>query len=302
MATGNFLFGCVMKNNQQLNIRKVSIFYNPDISGAESLVQQIQNDYETKFDNLESVPLVVNSENKLIDKNEKKLIGSDLIICVGGDGTVLRLAQSIVHESIPIFGIRMGRLGFLTESTSKEVNEKINAILSGDFYIEERKLVKAEYDKKTFYALNDFVIGRKNLGKTSSIGVWINEMPIAEYRSDAVIVASATGSTGYTLSIGGPVLMPSSESIIIMPLAPHLTPSNPIILPSGDQVILQVLRDTDAIMIIDGIHELKIAKEKQINISISQSSMFFLRIKNSYNFLNRVADRLGWLRKDHTLS
>jgi len=291
-----------MKNNQQLNIRKVSIFYNPDISGAESLVQQIQNDYETKFDNLESVPLVVNSENKLIDKNEKKLIGSDLIICVGGDGTVLRLAQSIVHESIPIFGIRMGRLGFLTESTSKEVNEKINAILSGDFYIEERKLVKAEYDKKTFYALNDFVIGRKNLGKTSSIGVWINEMPIAEYRSDAVIVASATGSTGYTLSIGGPVLMPSSESIIIMPLAPHLTPSNPIILPSGDQVILQVLRDTDAIMIIDGIHELKIAKEKQINISISQSSMFFLRIKNSYNFLNRVADRLGWLRKDHTLS
>ena len=127
-------------------------------------------------------------------------------------------------------------------------------------------------------------------------------MPIAEYRSDAVIVASATGSTGYTLSIGGPVLMPSSESIIIMPLAPHLTPSNPIILPSGDQVILQVLRDTDAIMIIDGIHELKIAKEKQINISISQSSMFFLRIKNSYNFLNRVADRLGWLRKDHTLS
>ncbi len=302
MATGNFLFGCVMKNNQQLNIRKVSIFYNPDISGAESLVQQIQNDYETKFDNLESVPLVVNSENKLIDKNEKKLIGSDLIICVGGDGTVLRLAQSIVHESIPIFGIRMGRLGFLTESTSKEVNEKINSILSGDFYIEERKLVKAEYDKKTFYALNDFVIGRKNLGKTSSIGVWINEMPIAEYRSDAVIVASATGSTGYTLSIGGPVLMPSSESIIIMPLAPHLTPSNPIILPSGDQVILQVLRDTDAIMIIDGIHELKIAKEKQINISISQSSMFFLRIKNSYNFLNRVADRLGWLRKDHTLS
>tara|TARA_Y100001970_G_scaffold78826_1_gene100457 strand:+ start:50187 stop:51062 length:876 start_codon:yes stop_codon:yes gene_type:complete len=291
-----------MKNNQQLNIRKVSIFYNPDISGAESLVQQIQNDYETKFDNLESVPLVVNSENKLIDKNEKKLIGSDLIICVGGDGTVLRLAQSIVHESIPIFGIRMGRLGFLTESTSKEVNEKINSILSGDFYIEERKLVKAEYDKKTFYALNDFVIGRKNLGKTSSIGVWINEMPIAEYRSDAVIVASATGSTGYTLSIGGPVLMPSSESIIIMPLAPHLTPSNPIILPSGDQVILQVLRDTDAIMIIDGIHELKIAKEKQINISISQSSMFFLRIKNSYNFLNRVADRLGWLRKDHTLS
>ena len=291
-----------MKNNQQLNIRKVSIFYNPDISGAESLVQQIQNDYETKFDNLESVPLVVNSENKLIDKNEKKLIGSDLIICVGGDGTVLRLAQSIVHESIPIFGIRMGRLGFLTESTSKEVNEKINSILSGDFYIEERKLVKAEYDKKTFYALNDFVIGRKNLGKTSSIGVWINEMPIAEYRSDAVIVASATGSTGYTLSIGGPVLMPRSESIIIMPLAPHLTPSNPIILPSGDQVILQVLRDTDAIMIIDGIHELKIAKEKQINISISQSSMFFLRIKNSYNFLNRVADRLGWLRKDHTLS
>tara|TARA_Y100001970_G_C14143659_1_gene808604 strand:- start:16 stop:891 length:876 start_codon:yes stop_codon:yes gene_type:complete len=291
-----------MKNNSIPNMKKVSIFYNPDISGVESLVQKIQNDFMKNFDKLDPVPLIVDAENKLIEKNEKMLIDSDLIICVGGDGTVLRLAQSIVDESIPIFGIRMGRLGFLTESTSQEVNQKINSIISGNFYIEERKLVKAEYDQKTFFALNDFVIGRKKLGKTSSIGVWINEMPIAEYRSDAVIVASATGSTGYTLSIGGPVLMPNSESIIIMPLAPHLTPSNPIILPSGDQVVLQVLRDDDAIMIVDGISELNIAKEKQIKISISQSSMLFLRINNSYNFLNRVADRLGWLRKDHTLS
>ncbi|MFL2635205.1 MAG: NAD(+)/NADH kinase [Dehalococcoidia bacterium] len=290
-----------MKNNPMSKIKKVSIFYNPDIHGVASLVQNIQNDYTSKFDKLEPVPLIVDKENKLINENEKKLIASDLIICVGGDGTVLRLAQSIVNKSIPIFGIRMGRLGFLTESTSQEVNEKINSIINGDFYIEERKLVKAEYDKKTYFALNDFVIGRKNLGRTSSIGVWINEMPIAEYRSDAVIAASATGSTGYTLSIGGPVLMPSSESIIIMPLAPHLTPSNPIILPSGDEVVFQVLRDNDAIMIIDGISELKVDKEKHIKISISRSSISFLRINNSYNFLNRVADRLGWLRQDHTL-
>ena len=291
-----------MKNNSISNLQKVSIFYNPDISGVESLVQKIQSDYKVKFDRLDAVPLIVDADNKLINQNETMLINSDLIICVGGDGTVLRLAQSIVNESIPVFGIRMGRLGFLTEATFQEVNQKINAIISEDFYIEERKLVKAEYNQETFYALNDFVIGRKNLGKTSSIGVWINEMPIAEYRSDAVIVASATGSTGYTLSIGGPVLMPSSESIIVMPLAPHLTPSNPIVLPSGDKVVLQVLRDDDAIMIVDGINELNIAKEKQINISISESSMLFLRINDSYNFLNRVADRLGWLRKDHNLS
>ncbi len=92
-----------MKNKSISKIQKVSIFYNPDISGVASLVQNIQNDYASKFDKLESVPLIINKENKLINENEKKLIASDLIICVGGDGTVLRLAQSIVNKSIPIY-------------------------------------------------------------------------------------------------------------------------------------------------------------------------------------------------------
>ena len=109
-----------MKNKSISKIQKVSIFYNPDISGVASLVQNIQNDYASKFDKLESVPLIINKENKLINENEKKLIASDLIICVGGDGTVLRLAQSIVNKSIPIFGIRMGRFCLLYTSDAAD--------------------------------------------------------------------------------------------------------------------------------------------------------------------------------------
>ena len=290
-----------MKTDNQLEFKRIALFYNIKIAGVEDLVNNILNDFNESFDEVIKVPLVLTAEGDLLTKYARQLIKTDLIVCVGGDGTVLRLAQSVIGHEIPIFGIRMGRLGFLTESTAQEAKDKINSILNGDYYIEKRKLVQANYNEQNYFALNDFVIGRKNLGKTASIGVWINGMPIAEYRSDAIIIASATGSTGYTLSIGGPVLMPSAESIIIMPLAPHLTPSNPIILPPGDEVALQVLRDDDSIMVADGLHEYSIETDKKILISVSKENIAFLRINNSYNFLNRVADRLGWLRKDHNL-
>lgn len=288
--------------NNKINFSNISFFYNPKILGAEKLVDNIIAMYESKLGLINKIPLILNKQNQLLHKYENQLVNSDLIICVGGDGTALRLAQSIRTSNVPIFGIRMGRLGFLTESTADEASQKIESILKGKFYIEKRRLIKAIYEKSIFYALNDFVIGRKNLGKTASIGVWINNIPIAEYRSDAVIIASATGSTGYTLSIGGPILMPNSDSMIIMPLAPHLTPSNPIVLEPDNAVDLQILRGDESIMVIDGIKECKINAGKKVQISISTSSISFIRVQDSYNFLNRVADKLGWLRKDNDIN
>ncbi len=196
----------------------------------------------------------------------------------------------------------MGRLGFLTEATPPDAQAALARVLAGAGRVEERALVQASIDGGApLHALNDVVIGRRSLGRTVSVGASLDGVLVAEYRADAVIVATATGSTGYTLSIGGPVLTPTSSDLILMPLAPHLTSHNPLVLPGATRISLQLVRGEQALLVVDGVHEHPIESGQMVEVTGSPRRVRFARLGDAGQFYANVADRLGWLRSDHAL-
>jgi len=283
-----------------VSARRVVVCYHPGIAGARGMAESIAD--QVRLDGCEPWVAPLGTEEGAAVELAAQTAGAALLVCVGGDGTVLRASEAASAAGTPIFGVRMGRLGFLTEATPPDAQAALARVLAGVGRVEERALVQARIDDgEPLHALNDVVIGRRTLGRTISVGASLDGVLVAEYRADAVIVATATGSTGYTLSIGGPVLTPTSSELILMPLAPHLTSHNPLVLPGETQISLQVVRGEDALLVVDGVHEHPIESGQVVSVTGSPRRVRFARLGDAGQFYANVADRLGWLRSDHTL-
>ena len=231
---------------------------------------------------------------------------TDLLICVGGDGTVLRAAHAIVPHQTLLLGVNTGRLGFLTELDAETALERLPDIIAGAGRVEERSMLHAEVvapepgDSKEaparHDALNDVVIGRVTLGRTVQVSVRVDGMPLADYRSDGVIVATATGSTAYSLSTGGPILPPESDAILLTPLAPHLASRNSIVLPASAVVEVQLAAGQQATFSVDGVRDLDLGPSETVRVTQSPHRVRFLRLGPPTQFFERLALRFNWLR------
>jgi NAD+ kinase len=233
---------------------------------------------------------------------------TDLIISIGGDGTVLRAARAIVPHDVFLLGVNMGRLGFLTELDQSEALERLPDILGGKARIEERAILHADLlpvgggpasaEGAHFHALNDVVLGRASLGRTVQVTVLVDGSRIADYRADGVVVATATGSTAYALSTGGPILHPESREIVLTPVAPHLVPRNAMVLPADAEVELRLALGQSAVLSIDGESDIDISPEVVVRVTASDHLARFLRLSHTIEFYARVARRLNWLREE----
>jgi NAD+ kinase len=232
--------------------------------------------------------------------------GTDLLICVGGDGTVLRAARAVVPHETLLLGVNMGRLGFLTELDAAGAIERLPEIIAGAGRIEERAMLHAQIvapgqdDGETparHDALNDIVVGRVTLGRTLQISVRVDGVAMADFRSDGVIVATATGSTAYSLSVGGPILPPESKEILLTPLAPHLVPHNPVVLPPSTSVDIQLAAGQPGTFSIDGERDLDLAPGEALRVTLSPHRARFLRLGPPTQFYERLARQLNWLRR-----
>ena len=233
--------------------------------------------------------------------------GTDLLLCIGGDGTVLRAARAVIPHDTLLLGVNMGRLGFLTELDAAGALERLPEILAGAGRVEERAMLHAqiialetgdgEETPARQDALNDVVIGRVTLGRTVQVAVLVDGTRLADYRADGVIVATATGSTAYSLSAGGPVLPPESREILMTPLAPHLAPRNSIVLPPTAVVEVQLAPGQQATMSIDGERDLDLAAGETVRVTLGPHHARFLRLNSPTQFYERLARRLNWLRE-----
>ncbi|TAK81038.1 MAG: NAD(+)/NADH kinase [Dehalococcoidia bacterium] len=231
-----------------------------------------------------------------------RLRGASLLVCVGGDGTVLRAAAFAAVAGVPIFGVRMGRLGFLTETIEPDAVVDLQRVLDGEARLERHAMLQARVDEaEPVHALNDVVIGRGTLGRTVSIGARVDGVLLAEYRADALVIATATGSTGYALSVGGPILPPTSSEIVMVPVAPHLTRANPLILPAGARLRLSVQRGEEAVITADGLLQWPVESGTVVEVTASARSVQFVRLGAENQFYASLARRLGWLRPDHVM-
>jgi NAD+ kinase len=232
--------------------------------------------------------------------------GTDLLISIGGDGTVLRAAHALVPHDTLLLGVNMGRLGFLTELDPREAQERLPEILGGAGRIEERAMLHAEIVTQAagdgerparHDALNDVVIGRATLGRTVQVAVRVDGALLADYRADGVLVATATGSTAYSLSAGGPVLPPESREILLTPLAPHLAFRNSVVLPSTATVEVKLGAGQQATFSIDGERELDLAAGQMVRLKIGPHRARFVRLGPPTEFFERLARQLNWLRE-----
>ena len=229
------------------------------------------------------------------------MAGTDLLICCGGDGTVLRAARAVTPHPVAILGVNMGRLGFLTETSPAGLSAHIEGILAGEGRIEQRAMIETETRRSQdgahehFDALNDVVVGRAGIGRTVQFSIRIDGTTVGDYRADGVIVATATGSTAYSLSVGGPILHPESREIIVTPVAPHLAPANSLVVPEAASVEIDIGAAQQAMLSIDGAPDTQLGAGDRVVVRRSEHVARFLRLGESGEFYSRIGRRLNWL-------
>jgi NAD+ kinase len=233
---------------------------------------------------------------------KERLDGLELLITLGGDGSLLRAARITAHRAIPILGINMGRLGFLAEVQPAEWPERVRQTLLGDCWIEERMLLRAEHyhdDQvvNTYEALNEVVIGRGQFARVVRLHTEIDGVFLTTYTADGVIVATATGSTAYALAAGGPILPPELENFLLVPLAPHLSLERAIVLSKGVTVSVQISTDYTAVLTVDGQFEVELANQDKVVMRASPAVARFVRLQDKSYFYRTLMQRLGWPQK-----
>ncbi len=225
------------------------------------------------------------------------LTGAELIICVGGDGTVLRAARLAVPRPIPILGVNMGRLGFLTSVNRDAFFDQFDRILAGEWEIEKRLMVAAtitegEAAGRSFLGLNDIVLSRRSPGRPVYVELAVDGDRVALYRCDGMIVATPTGSTGYSLSAGGPILAPVERHLVVTPVSAHLAIGRSLVLEPSSTVMLSVRSDEGAILTVDGQEDLPLAGGARVSLSASEHVASFALLNPATSFFSHLAERL----------
>jgi NAD+ kinase len=272
---------------------QVGLVYNPRIAEAAEYVGGLVRSLKLQDRSW------VASTSKLQVSGET-LERTSAIITAGGDGTILRVVRLAAPYSVPILGINMGRVGFMTELTVKEAAEKIPSYLHDSPRIEERMMLQATLVRRSggephakVHALNDVVVGRGAVARLIDIDVAIDGAPLATYRADGVIVATATGSTGYSMSAGGPVLYPEATAMVIQPLAAHMSLQTGLIVPERSVIELGVIGEHEASLTVDGSVDTALGQDDKVVVERSPYVGRFLRAAPLATFYSALTQRLG---------
>ena len=236
-----------------------------------------------------------------LDDQTTNLASSDLIITIGGDGTILRGAHAAASQDIPVLGINMGRVGFMSAVEHENALDEIGWYLAGNARIEQRFMVKAVIsngngDSEPLLALNDVTVARGAALRVIEVTTVVDGVHLATYRGDGVVVSTATGSTGYSLALGGPVMDPTSRDFLIKPIASHMSQFGGAILQASSTVELTVEAYEDATLNVDGFVDRTLSAGERVTITQEGDSVSFLRRKPPADFWGDLSTRLE-LRK-----
>jgi len=223
----------------------------------------------------------------------------DIFITLGGDGTILRATTFIRDLGIPILGINVGRLGFLATIQKNEIKLALENIRTNNYSISERSLLKVSVSpaisamRDLGFALNEVTVGRKNTTAMVSVETHLDKEKLTSYWADGLIVATPTGSTGYSLSCGGPVVTPGAKSIIITPIAPHNLNARPLVIPDETYIELKVnSREKEALLSLDS-RTYTITNDTEIVVEHADFTIKLIQLPNK-SFLKTIRKKLLW--------
>jgi len=265
--------------------------------GDESSFLSIQSLIDKYQENGIQAVLIDSLNNQDTDS---KMQNAELIVSIGGDGTMLQSAKLAYQYDLPITGINKGRLGFLTDINPQEADQVLDDIISGNYTTENRILIEAfistnSINKSIGYAFNDIVINRKETGRMIRVETSIDNSFINTHEGDGFIVATPTGSTAYSLSCGGPILKPDVEALLLVPICPHSLNDRPMVVPSSSEITLRYdsEQNVSAGIDLDGdtVYELKIGD----NLVIKKAAKPICLIHpENYDYFDNLKSKLLW--------
>jgi NAD+ kinase len=217
---------------------------------------------------------------------------SDFLISIGGDGTLLGVVRKSFKYNLPVLGINLGTLGFLTDLKLEDLPCFIEDLLINDYKIEPRMMIEAQIGDKKFIAFNDIVISRKNLSSMLEIKAKIDKKEFNTYYGDGLIVSTPSGSTAYNLSVGGPIVYPLTNAFIITPVAAHSLTQRPIVVPADFEIEFKTPSD-EATVIVDGQDLYDLKQNEIVNIKISKKSAKML-YRTKRDFFKVLSEKLRW--------
>jgi NAD+ kinase len=236
--------------------------------------------------------------SKTIDNyKELKVFKPDVVITLGGDGTILQAITLIKDSNIPILGINLGRLGFLASVEKKIIKKAIKQLINNEYQVVNRSLLDLKCNFPIFnnfpFALNDFTLNKRDTSSMITIHTFIDDVLLNSYWADGIIVSTPTGSTGYSLSCGGPIIFPDSNNFVITPVAPHNLNVRPIVIPDSHKISLRVEGRTDSYMCtLDSRYE-TITSEHLIEINKGSFGINFIQLTGQ-SFMQTISEKLLW--------
>ena len=219
----------------------------------------------------------------------------DLLVVFGGDGTLLNSARQYLEYEIPILGINMGNVGFLTDIKVENFHISMQEILDGSYQIEERNLVSANFNDNHLYGLNEVVVHSGAYAQLMRYRLNVNDKVVYEQRSDGLIIATPTGSTAYSLSAGGPIIHPSLDVWTIIPMLPQSISSRPFVISSNEKVEMELYEgpSKNAKICVDGQNDIDVPYGVNISISKTKKTLKLVHPKDN-DFFEACREKLGW--------
>jgi NAD+ kinase len=224
----------------------------------------------------------------------------DGLVTLGGDGTLLRGARFLDGRDIPILGVNLGRLGFLTSCQSEDFEAALRNLASGDYVAQPRMALSARVidqsgqPRKQWRALNDFVLHKGGFARVVRLNVFVDDESIGTYAADGIVISTPTGSTAYSLSAGGPVVVPTLESIVLTPISPHTLAIRSLVIPADAEVTVEANESpTELLVTVDGQVGTSFVKGEKLKIRKADSPVRIVRFPGA-TFFERMRVKLGW--------
>lgn len=273
-------------------MNRLALLYHPHKDIARELAEQWRAEIVAQN---APEPMVANAwEEEHIDELAHTV---DLILTLGGDGTLLRAARVAAPSGVPVIGVKLGTVGFLSGLRPEAFSENLPRLLNGDYWIEERMMVQARWlrgaeEIGVYDAINDVVVSRGKLARVIRIEAVIDGEELQLFAADGAIIATATGSTAYSLAAGGPILAPTVRTMLLTLISPYLSPIHSLALPEGASVSLQVHSQNNPILTIDGQADYQLQDGDIVETKASPHPARFARLETPGYFYRTLVNRL----------
>ncbi|MCG8469066.1 MAG: NAD(+)/NADH kinase [Gemmatimonadetes bacterium] len=281
---------------------RVAIVGNPDYPDLETVVDRVERAAAEHGFELIFEPELVGASARRTRALEDTEPDLDLVLTLGGDGTLLRAARVAGPLGVPVLGCNLGRLGFLTLVPEDELEAALGSVASGRYETEERLALRISVpangsdrsERKTFYAVNDAVIHKSGFARLIGLRVRAEDDEVGHYSADGIILATATGSTAYSLSAGGPIVAPAMNGIVATPISPHTLAVRPVVFPGETRISVELLSgDDDLQLTVDGQRGCPLEVGDVVEVVRDEHPVKLVRLPD-YSFFNVLRRKLRW--------